>query len=63
VGRADLAFRTHRTADENVELLRAHGIALVAGPIRRFGARGWGTSVYCHDPSGNGVELISHPTD
>lgn len=59
-GRADLAFRTARTADENVAWLRSHGVAVEAGPVRQFGARGWGTSVYCRDPSGNGVELIAY---
>lgn len=60
VGRADLAFRTQQTVEQSAELLHAHGVAVVAGPIRRFGARGWGTSVYCNDPSGNGIELISY---
>lgn len=60
VGRADLAFRSPRRATETVELLRSHGIEVAEGPMRRFGARGWGTSVYCSDPSGNGVELISY---
>jgi catechol 2,3-dioxygenase-like lactoylglutathione lyase family enzyme len=60
VGRADLAFRSPRSARENVELLRSHGIEVTDGPIRRFGAHGWGTSIYCSDPSGNGVELISY---
>ncbi|HUS61938.1 MAG TPA: VOC family protein [Acidimicrobiales bacterium] len=60
VGRADLAFRTERTAAENVDWLDQHGVAIVAGPMPRFGAHGWGVSVYCHDPSGNGIELISY---
>ena len=61
VGRADLAFRTSATAEQNVEMLERSGIRVVAGPVRRFGALGWGTSIYCHDPSGNGVELIAYP--
>ncbi len=60
VGCAELAFRTERTTQQNIELLNRNHVDVVAGPIRRFGARGWGTSVYCHDPSGNGVELISY---
>lgn len=60
VGRADLAFRTSRTAEENLAHLAACGIEVTAGPIRRFGAHGWGTSIYCSDPSGNGVELIAY---
>ncbi len=36
--------------------LRAHGIA--CGPAqRRFGAEGWGRSIYLEDPEGNTVEL------
>ena len=60
VGRADIAFRSTRSTAENVALLRSHGIEISSGPMRRFGARGWGTSIYCLDPSGNGVELISY---
>jgi catechol 2,3-dioxygenase-like lactoylglutathione lyase family enzyme len=60
VGRADLAFRTPRTAEETMAWLRSNEVPVEAGPIRRFGARGWGTSVYCRDPSGNGIELISY---
>ncbi len=61
VGRADLAFRTTRTAGENVAWLQSHGVTIEEGPMRRFGRHGWGTSVYCRDPSGNSVELISYP--
>lgn len=60
VGRGDLALRTTRTAEENLEWLRSNGVAVELGPVRRFGARGWGTSVYCRDPSGNTVELIAY---
>jgi catechol 2,3-dioxygenase-like lactoylglutathione lyase family enzyme len=60
VGGADLAFRTARTTNENVEWLQSNGVTIESGPIRRFGSRGWGTSIYCRDPSGNGVELIAY---
>jgi catechol 2,3-dioxygenase-like lactoylglutathione lyase family enzyme len=60
VGRADLAFRTGRTVDESRAWLASRGVAVVDGPVRRWGAAGWGTSVYCRDPAGNGVELISY---
>jgi catechol 2,3-dioxygenase-like lactoylglutathione lyase family enzyme len=62
VGRGDLAFRTTRTPNENVAWLRSNGVSIESGPIRRFGCRGWGMSVYCRDPSGNGIELISYDT-
>jgi catechol 2,3-dioxygenase-like lactoylglutathione lyase family enzyme len=60
VGRGDLAFRTTRTSDENVAWLLSQHVTIEAGPTRRFGSRGWGTSVYCRDPSGNGIELIAY---
>lgn len=60
IGRADLAFRTTMTPDEVIEHLTRNGVAIVAGPIRRFGALGTGTSVYCRDPSGNEIEIISY---
>ena len=36
--------------------MRAHGIACSAAK-RRFGAEGWGRSIYLEDPEGNTVEL------
>lgn len=60
VGRADLALRTELAPQAVLDLLSHHQVEVIAGPIQRFGARGWGTSVYCQDRSGNGVELISY---
>ena len=60
VGRGDLAFRSERSVDEIQDRLAQHGVTITAGPIRRFGSRGWGTSVYCYDPSGNGFEIITY---
>ena len=60
VGGADLAFRTTRTSEGNVEWLVSNNVRVEAGPMRRFGSLGWGTSVYCRDPSGNGIELIAY---
>jgi catechol 2,3-dioxygenase-like lactoylglutathione lyase family enzyme len=62
IGGADLAFRTSRSIDETVAWLRSNGVTIESGPIRRFGSLGWGTSVYCRDPSGNGIELIAYAT-
>ena len=48
-------------AEQNhVARLQAVGVDVIEGPIRRFGAGGWGRSIYCRDPSGNGIELISY---
>ena len=60
IGTADLAFRTTRTTDENIAWLRGHGVEIIDGPIEHFGRQGWGTSIYCRDPSGNGIELIAY---
>lgn len=60
VGRSELALRTSLLSDEVVSLLLSNGVAVATGPVRRFGAGGWGTSVYGADPSGNEVELISY---
>lgn len=60
VGRGDLAFRSERSVDEIRDRLAQHDVTITAGPIRRFGSRGWGTSVYCYDPSGNGIEIITY---
>ncbi len=60
VGRADLGFCTTRPATEDLAWLLSHRIAVEERTTRRFGSRGWGTSVYCRDPSGNGIEVISY---
>jgi catechol 2,3-dioxygenase-like lactoylglutathione lyase family enzyme len=59
-GRADLCFRFPGSADDAAGLLQRHRIAIVEGPRPRFGANGWGTSIYCRDPSGNSIELICY---
>ena len=60
VGRGDLCLRTLRTPDQTLAWLESHGVAIKAGPMPRFGSRGWGTSVYVSDPSGNEIELIHY---
>jgi catechol 2,3-dioxygenase-like lactoylglutathione lyase family enzyme len=45
-----------RPCDLAAEALAA-GLEVSEGPAGRFGARGWGTSIYAHDPDGNVVEL------
>lgn len=37
--------------------LRAQGVMVVEGPVRRFGASGQGTSIYVRDPDGHRLEL------
>jgi glyoxylase I family protein len=38
----------------------SHGVAL-GEPARRYGAEGYGLSIYFHDPDGNQVELKGPP--
>jgi catechol 2,3-dioxygenase-like lactoylglutathione lyase family enzyme len=48
------------TVDESAdldELARSGGLDVVRGPMRLFGARGWGRGFYVRDPDGNVVEL------
>ena len=59
-GASDFCLVWDGTADDAVEHLAHHGVPLVAGPVARQGSRGTGSSVYCHDPDGNLVELISY---
>ncbi len=60
VGGIDLAFRVEEAPDAVLARLERVGVEVVEGPVRRFGSLGWGVSLYCRDPSGNGIELISY---
>ena len=59
-GNSDLCFAWPGSPQLAVELVRALGAELVEGPVSRVGARGPGQSVYCRDPDGSLIELISY---
>jgi catechol 2,3-dioxygenase-like lactoylglutathione lyase family enzyme len=60
IGSADLCFVT-RSSPETVKAhWAAQGIAIEEGPVKRAGARGPMTSVYCRDPDGNLIEVASY---
>jgi len=59
-GSADLCFIARTPLSEVEAHLRACGVAVEEGPVRRTGATGPILSVYMRDPDGNLVE-ISNP--
>ncbi len=58
-GNSDLCFVWPGPAEQAVEMVRAMG-QQPYGPVQRAGARGPGRSVYCRDPDGSLIELISY---
>jgi catechol 2,3-dioxygenase-like lactoylglutathione lyase family enzyme len=59
-GSADLCFRWSGAIEEAVAALDAAGVEVVDGPVPRPASNGtMGQSVYCRDPDGNLVELLS----
>jgi catechol 2,3-dioxygenase-like lactoylglutathione lyase family enzyme len=46
--------------DAVAEYLKGHGLEIETGPIKRWGARGNGTSVYFRDPDHNLVEVRTY---
>ncbi|MCG0997663.1 VOC family protein [Acetobacter persici] len=59
-GGNDLCFVTAVTSDDVIEHLQKCGVAVVEGPVARLGALGPITSVYCHDPDQNLIEIASY---
>jgi catechol 2,3-dioxygenase-like lactoylglutathione lyase family enzyme len=59
-GNSDLCFVWPGSAESAVTHLRTRGIEIVEGPVARTGAGGTGSSVYCRDPDGSLIELISY---
>jgi catechol 2,3-dioxygenase-like lactoylglutathione lyase family enzyme len=43
--------------DVVVRYLAAAGVETIGEPMQRYGARGYGPSIYCRDPEGNVIEL------
>jgi catechol 2,3-dioxygenase-like lactoylglutathione lyase family enzyme len=59
-GNSDLCFVWPGDPASAVDHLQAHEVEIVEGPVPRQGARGPGISVYCRDPDGSLIELISY---
>jgi catechol 2,3-dioxygenase-like lactoylglutathione lyase family enzyme len=59
-GNSDLCFEWDGPIADAIAHLKAHSIAVEAGPMQRFGAKGPGTSVYFRDPDGSLMEFMSY---
>jgi catechol 2,3-dioxygenase-like lactoylglutathione lyase family enzyme len=59
-GSADLCFITSTPLSEVMSRLAACGVPMIAGPVRRVGARGPIESVYCRDPDLNLIEVANY---
>ena len=62
-GSDDLCFLTEATPDRVVAHLKASGVPIVEGPVKKQGARGMLRSVYCRDPDGSLIEISSYEED
>ncbi len=56
-----VALRVEAEAGDLQALVDSGEFEVVRGPVRVWGARGDGLSVYVRDPDGNQVELKSYP--
>ena len=59
-GAIDLCFATETPLEEVVAHLRACGVVIAEGPVRKTGALGPMMSVYFRDPDGNLVEVSNY---
>jgi catechol 2,3-dioxygenase-like lactoylglutathione lyase family enzyme len=59
-GNSDLCFEWARPIEDAIAHLKKYNIAVEAGPMQRFGAKGNGTSVYFRDPDGSLMEFMSY---
>ena len=59
-GSADICFRWSGPIESAIVAIESAGVEVVEGPVARPASTGeMGTSVYCHDPDGNLIELLS----
>ena len=61
-GSADLCFITAVGPQDVVGHLHGCGVAIDGGPLKKQGALGELTSVFCRDPDGNLIEIATYLT-
>ena len=59
-GSDDLCFLTSASPENVISHLKACGIAIEEGPVKKQGAIGTLSSVYCRDPDGSLIEISSY---
>ena len=59
-GGSDLCFVWPGPIEAAVAHLNRSGVPVELGPVRRFGARGAGVSVYFRDPDGSLMEFLAY---
>jgi catechol 2,3-dioxygenase-like lactoylglutathione lyase family enzyme len=59
-GNSDLCFEWKGPIADAIQHLEHCSVPIERGPMRRFGAKGEGTSVYFRDPDGSLLEFISY---
>jgi catechol 2,3-dioxygenase-like lactoylglutathione lyase family enzyme len=59
-GNSDLCFEWKGPIVDAIAHLAQWAVPVESGPMRRFGAKGEGTSVYFRDPDGSLLEFISY---
>lgn len=62
-GSLDLAFVAGGSLKPVIDRLKAAGIDITVGPVKRTGALGPMTSIYCEDPDGNLVEVSTYAAE
>lgn len=61
-GAGDLCFITDTPIDELSTHVKACGVTIIEGPVRRTGANGPIESIYFYDPDGNLIEVANQLT-
>lgn len=59
-GGSDLCFVWSESINELIAHFKKHCITFEVGPVKRFGAKGVGTSYYFRDPDGSLLEFIKY---